>query len=69
MKKELPSALLEIYSNKIKAMGNLEIFTRKEWLLITLLIKILWLLSVNLPVEMIGELTVLPHLPNQVPLN
>ena len=69
MKKKLPSALLEIYSNKIKAMGNLEIFTRKEWLLITLFIKILWLLSVNLPVEMIGELTVLPHLPNQVPLN
>ena len=30
MKKKLPSALLEIYSNKIKAMGNLSIFTRKE---------------------------------------
>ena len=69
MKKKLPSVLLEIYSKKIKAMGNLSIFTRKEWLLIKLFIKILWLLSVNLPVEMIGELTVLPHLPDQVPLN
>lgn len=69
MKKKLPSVLLEIYLKKIKAMGNLSIFTRKEWLLIKLFIKILWLLSVNLPVEMIGELTVLPHLPDQVPLN